>query len=85
MGERELLRDANPAFLQLIRRGEAAAIGRPIGHWISDFPAPTEMKEAAKRAIDADVNQYAVTWGAPNLRAAVAERTTAYNGIPTAA
>jgi len=42
LGERELLRDANPAFLQLIRRGEADAIGRPIGHWISDFPAPTD-------------------------------------------
>ena len=32
-----------------------------------DFPAPPEIKEAARRAIDADVNQYPVTWGAENL------------------
>ena len=37
-----------------------------------DFPAPAEIKEAAKRAIDADVNQYAITWGAPSLRRAIA-------------
>ena len=35
-----------------------------------------------KRAIDADINQYAVTWGAPRLRQAIARRTTEYNGIP---
>lgn len=46
-----------------------------------DFAAPAEMKAAAKAAIDADINQYAVTWGAPRLRAAIAERTRAYNGI----
>jgi aminotransferase len=39
-----------------------------------DFPAPEAMKEAAVRAIHADVNQYAVTWGAPDLRAAITER-----------
>lgn len=44
-----------------------------------DFPAPLAMKDAAARAIAADINQYAVTWGAPRLRAAIAQRTTAYN------
>lgn len=47
-----------------------------------DFAAPADMKAAAKAAIDADINQYAVTWGAPRLRAAIAERTSAYNGFP---
>ena len=37
-----------------------------------DFPAPEAIKAAAGDAIDADVNQYAVTWGAPELRAAIA-------------
>jgi aminotransferase len=41
------------------------------------------MKAAAQRAIDADLNQYAVTWGAPDLRAAIATRTSAYNRVPT--
>jgi aminotransferase len=36
-----------------------------------DFAAPAEIKEAAKRAIDADINQYAITWGAPSLRRAL--------------
>ncbi|MCZ6597270.1 MAG: aminotransferase class I/II-fold pyridoxal phosphate-dependent enzyme [Planctomycetota bacterium] len=57
--------------------------GINLAQGFPDFPAPKAMKEAAKRAIDADVNQYAVTWGAPSLRRAVARRTTEYNGIPT--
>lgn len=36
-----------------------------------DFPAPELLKEAAVRAIRNDVNQYAVTWGAPALRRAL--------------
>jgi aspartate/methionine/tyrosine aminotransferase len=39
-----------------------------------DFPCPTELKEAAKRAIDDDVNQYAITWGAKAFRDAVAQK-----------
>jgi aminotransferase len=39
-----------------------------------DFPCPPELKEAAKRAIDDDVNQYAITWGAPGFRAAIAAK-----------
>ncbi|MEJ2547375.1 MAG: aminotransferase class I/II-fold pyridoxal phosphate-dependent enzyme, partial [Gemmatimonadota bacterium] len=37
-----------------------------------DFAAPEVLKEAAVRAIRDEVNQYAVTWGAPRLREAVA-------------
>ena len=37
-----------------------------------DFPCPEVLKEAACAAIRADVNQYAVTWGAPRLRRAIA-------------
>ena len=32
-----------------------------------DFSCPPELKEAAKAAIDADVNQYAITWGAAGV------------------
>ena len=39
-----------------------------------DFPAPREIKEAAKRAIDADINQYAITWGAKSFRDALARK-----------
>ncbi|MEK7853830.1 MAG: aminotransferase class I/II-fold pyridoxal phosphate-dependent enzyme [candidate division NC10 bacterium] len=39
-----------------------------------DFPAPTEVKEAAVAAIRADVNQYAITWGARTFRDALAAK-----------
>lgn len=39
-----------------------------------DFPAPQELKDAAARAIAEDFNQYAITWGTPPLRAAIAAK-----------
>jgi len=36
-----------------------------------DFPAPLTIKQAACDAIQADINQYAVTWGAKPLRDAI--------------
>ncbi len=39
-----------------------------------DFPAPALLKEAACRAIKEDVNQYAITWGAPRLREALVRK-----------
>ncbi len=39
-----------------------------------DFPTPDLLKEAAVEAIRADVNQYAITWGAPRLRHALARK-----------
>ncbi|HUI40940.1 MAG TPA: aminotransferase class I/II-fold pyridoxal phosphate-dependent enzyme [Terriglobia bacterium] len=46
-----------------------------------DFPAPAEVKEAARRAIAADVNQYAITWGAREFRRAIAERFEKDTGL----
>lgn len=46
-----------------------------------DFDAPPEIKEAACDAIRANVNQYAITWGAPNLRTAIAEKAAWSNGL----
>jgi aspartate/methionine/tyrosine aminotransferase len=39
-----------------------------------DFPAPDVLKDAACAAIRGDVNQYAVTWGTPRLRRALAAK-----------
>lgn len=46
-----------------------------------DFEAPEAVKEAACRAIRADVNQYAITWGAPVLRQAICRKAERFNGI----
>ncbi len=46
-----------------------------------DFPAPAEIKRAAQEAIAADINQYAITWGAKPLRNAIAEKFQRWQGI----
>lgn len=40
-----------------------------------DFACPPELKEAACAAIEADINQYAITWGARDFREAIAAKT----------
>ena len=45
-----------------------------------NFPAPQSVKDAACRAIQDDVNQYAITWGAPNFRQAIAEKYGRFYG-----
>ena len=44
-----------------------------------DFPAPAALKEAAAAALFADVNQYAITWGARPLREAIAAKTARFH------
>ncbi|MGH2591220.1 MAG: aminotransferase, partial [Actinomycetota bacterium] len=44
-----------------------------LGQGFPDFPAPDEVKEAARLAIAEDHNQYPITWGTPGFRAAIAE------------
>jgi aspartate/methionine/tyrosine aminotransferase len=46
-----------------------------------DFAAPAEIKEAAQRAVAGDLNQYAITWGAKNLRNAIARQMSVWQGI----
>src|SRR5262245_43173610 len=52
---------------------EAGAVSLAQG--FPDFAAPQELKEAAAAALYADVNQYAITWGATPLRQAIAAKT----------
>ncbi|HWH36406.1 MAG TPA: aminotransferase class I/II-fold pyridoxal phosphate-dependent enzyme [Candidatus Limnocylindrales bacterium] len=44
-----------------------------------DFACPAELKDAAKAAIDADINQYAITWGARDFREAIAAKTARFH------
>src|ERR671914_2505913 len=46
-----------------------------------DFPAPADVKARAMEAIAADVNQYAITWGAKDFRDAIARKTRWYLGL----
>jgi aminotransferase len=46
-----------------------------------DFAAPEEIKEAARRAITEDFNQYAITWGAKSFRDAIARKFERTQGV----
>ncbi len=59
--------------------------GVNLSQGFPDFPAPAAIKEAACAAITADVNQYAVTWGARPLREAVAREFARRYGVPVVA
>jgi aspartate/methionine/tyrosine aminotransferase len=55
--------------------------GVNLSQGFPDFPAPDAIKDAACAAINADVNQYAVTWGARPLREAVAREFSRRYGL----
>ena len=46
-----------------------------------DFDPPEALVDAAKRALDAGFHQYAVTWGAPGFRKALARKQRRFMGI----
>ena len=56
--------------------------GVNLSQGFPDFSAPAAIKDAACEAIQADINQYAVTWGARPLREAVAREFTRRYGVP---
>lgn len=55
--------------------------GVNLAQGFPDFPAPEAMKEAACAAIQSDINQYAITWGAKSLREAIAAKTERHYGV----
>ena len=77
--------DKSARFTESVIRGMTRLCeqhgGINLAQGFPDFPAPTELKEAAKRAIDGDYNQYAVTWGTREFREAIAAKVERYNGI----
>jgi aminotransferase len=55
--------------------------GVNLSQGFPDFPAPAVVKDAACAAIQADVNQYAVTWGTRSLREAIAREFSRRYGV----
>ena len=47
-----------------------------------DFDPPSALLEAARHAIDGDHHQYAITWGAPRFRKALAQKQSHWMGLP---
>ncbi|MEA3333774.1 MAG: aminotransferase class I/II-fold pyridoxal phosphate-dependent enzyme, partial [Pseudomonadota bacterium] len=55
--------------------------GVNLSQGFPDFPAPELIKEAACKAVMADVNQYAITWGSASLRAAIVKKMQVFYGM----
>ncbi len=70
-GSRKVTRFTESVIREMTRLNHQYG-GVNLSQGFPDFPAPESVKEAACAAINADVNQYAVTWGARPLREAVA-------------
>jgi aminotransferase len=47
-----------------------------------DFDPPAAILDAARAEMDAGHHQYAITWGAPPLREALAAKLTRFTGLP---
>jgi aminotransferase len=52
-----------------------------LGQGFPDFAAPQDIKQKAMEAIDADHNQYAITWGVKSFRDAVVAKTKWFLGL----
>ena len=59
--------------------------GVNLSQGFPDFSAPAAVKDSAMAAIAADINQYAVTWGARPLREAIAREFTRRYGLQVSA
>ncbi len=72
-------------FTESVIRGMSIEAARHravnLAQGMPDFPAPAEVKAAACRAIEQDINQYAITWGSKRLREAVAEHAGWHLGL----
>jgi aspartate/methionine/tyrosine aminotransferase len=55
--------------------------GVNLAQGMPNFPPPRELLDAAHRAIDGDFHQYAITWGTPALRRAIADKYRKFYGI----
>ncbi|MBM3947698.1 MAG: aminotransferase class I/II-fold pyridoxal phosphate-dependent enzyme [SAR202 cluster bacterium] len=46
-----------------------------------DFDPPKEIVQSAKQALDEGFHQYAITWGSPSIRKAIAGKFAWFNGV----
>jgi aminotransferase len=55
--------------------------GVNLAQGMPNFRPPQVLVDAAHRALDGDFHQYAITWGAPALRRAIAEKYRKFYGM----
>ena len=57
------------------------ACGYNLSQGFPDFASPKELKQAAIKAINDELNQYPVTFGEPELREAISQKALSFNKI----
>ena len=75
---RRISRKAASFTESVIREMNRIAVERgavSLAQGFPDFACPPELKRAVAEAVDADINQYAITWGSRPLREAIAATT----------
>ena len=80
MGSKKATQFTESVIREMTRLSEFYG-GVNLSQGFPDFPAPSAVKEAACEAIRADINQYAVTWGARAFREAIAREFTRRYGL----
>jgi aminotransferase len=63
------------SVIREMNRLALAAGAVSLAQGFPDFACPPELKDAVADAVNADVNQYAITWGSKPLRDAIAAST----------
>ena len=63
------------SVIREMNRLAVAAGAVSLAQGFPDFACPPELKVAVAAAVDADINQYAITWGSKPLRDAIATST----------
>jgi aspartate/methionine/tyrosine aminotransferase len=78
ISSRRISRKAESFTESVIREMNRVAVAHgavSLAQGFPDFACPPELKRAVAEAVDADINQYAITWGAKPLRDAIAATT----------
>jgi L-glutamine---4-(methylsulfanyl)-2-oxobutanoate aminotransferase len=75
------LRHFTESVIRRMTRVANASGAINLSQGFPDFDPPPELVDAAERAARHGPHQYAVTWGAPNFRAALARKQSRYMGL----
>jgi aspartate/methionine/tyrosine aminotransferase len=67
------------SVIREMNRLAVAAGAVSLAQGFPDFPCPPELKAAVTDAVNADHNQYAITFGAKSLRDAIAAKTARFH------
>jgi aspartate/methionine/tyrosine aminotransferase len=76
------IKDFSESVIRRMTRVANACNAINLSQGFPDFDPPRELMAALEKTASQGPHQYAVTWGAPNFRQALARKQTRFMGIP---